>query len=77
MKGAQMLPWVNAPSLDNVQVIVKVTCYNPSVLHTFNVADTLHTASVSKYVSHLYSMLAGPMSEAFARHSLMAYSRGV
>jgi hypothetical protein len=77
MKGAQTLPWVNAPHLDNVRVIVKVTSYSPSVLHTFNVGDTLPTSSVSKCVSHLYSMLAVPMSESFVRHSPMAYSRGV
>jgi hypothetical protein len=77
MKGAQTLPWVNAPRLDNVRVIVKVAHYNPGVLHTFNVGDTLPTASMSKYASHMYSMLAGLMSEAFVRHSPMAYSRKV
>jgi hypothetical protein len=59
-----------------VRVTVKVARYNPGVMHTFNVRDPLPTASVGKYVSHLYSMLAGPMSEAFLKHRLVAYVRG-
>jgi hypothetical protein len=47
------------------------------VLHTFTTGDTLPAAGVGKYESHLYSMSAGPMPEAFLIHRLVAYARGV
>jgi hypothetical protein len=42
-----------------------------------NGRDTVPTTDAGKYVSHLYSMLVGPMSEAFVRHRPVAYARGV
>jgi hypothetical protein len=77
MKGAQTAPWVNAPCLDNVRVTVKAAYYSPSVSDVFNVGKTLPATGVGKYVSHLYSMLASPMSRAFVRHRPVAYARGV
>lgn len=77
IKGAQTTAYVNIPRLGNMRVAIKAARYSPIVLHAFNEGDTLPTASMGRYASHLYSMLAGPMSEAFVRHHSVPYARGV
>jgi hypothetical protein len=52
-----------------MRVIVKAARYSLGMLHTINAGDTLPATGVGKYVSHLYPMLAGPMSEAFRQAS--------
>jgi hypothetical protein len=42
------------------------------MIHVFNAGDTLPAAGADKYASHLHLMLAGPMSEAYIRHRLVA-----
>jgi hypothetical protein len=75
MKGAPNGAPGRCPCLGNVRVIVKSTCCRSGAPRTFNAKDTLPATGAGKYASHLHSMLADPMSEAFVRHRMMAYAR--
>jgi hypothetical protein len=53
------------PFLDNMWVTLKSAHYRPETSRAFNARGTLHASYAGKYASHLYSMVVGPMSEAF------------